>query len=136
MYIFSFSFMHGVHIQLTLEKHKFELPWSTYMWSFPNKHTISPLYRGMRNLTMRRASCEACKHLQVWYPGAGVGALNQSLWILKGDWSHRPSISMERFLCAWHFACAYITQSSCIALYLVGISISILHMKNEAQEIW
>ena len=89
------------------------------MQVIPKYYTI--LYKGL-------------EHPQILV-STGVPGINP-LWILKGDWSHRPSISMERFLCAWHFACAYITQSSCIALYLVGISISILHMKNEAQEIW
>lgn len=60
-------------IQLTLEQHKFELPWSTYMWSFPNKHTVSPLYRRMQNLTMRRPAVRHVSIWQVWYAGVGAG---------------------------------------------------------------
>ena len=133
IYIFSFSFMHGVHVQLTLEQHRFELPWSTYRWSFSNYHTVSLLYRRMWNPTIQRATCEACEHLQE----VGPGTLNQSLVGTEGclvTWSFSIRGVLPKRLTL--FICLRQSGFSYIALYLVGIGIPILQVNNEAQEIW
>ena len=36
-------------LQFTLEQHCFELPWSTYMWTFKNKYTV-PLSQELEGL--------------------------------------------------------------------------------------